>query len=253
VGDNARESTAANREVAAMSETTGALTIDYLGHCAFRLTTPAGQRILVDPYRNWPDGRRWFKRECANVEADVLLVSHPHADHDRAASALGQPRLLDTEGELAGLDFRIRGLTGRHSARFGRDIDYFNTIFVLETAGLRVGLMGDNEADLSERLRDEIGPLDVLVVPVEDAGLILSAVEAERLAKRLQPRVVIPTHYFIEGLTEPSSGFAGIAEWRELQATVRELPGATLALRPEGLPETRQGWVFGNCLVREAE
>ncbi len=232
-----------------MSETTGALTIDYLGHCAFRFTTPAGQRILVDPYRNWPDGRRWFKRECANVEADVLLVSHPHADHDRVESTLGDPQLLDAEGELAGLDFRIRGLTGRHSARFGRDIDYFNTIFVLETAGLRVCLMGDNEANLSESLRNEIGPLDLLVVPVEDAGLILSAAEAERLANRLQPRVVIPTHYFIEGLTEPSSGFEGIDEWRKLQATVRELPGATLELRREDLPETREGWVFGDCLV----
>ena len=232
-----------------MSETTGALTIDYLGHCAFRFTTPAGQRILVDPYRNWPDGRQWFKRECANVVADVLLVSHPHADHDRAESALGQPRLLDAEGELAGLDFRIRGLTGRHSARFGRDIDYFNTIFVLETAGLRIGLMGDNEANLSECLRNEIGRLDILVVPVEDAGLILSAAEAERLANRLDPCVVIPTHYFIEGLTERSSGFEGIDEWRGLQATVRELPGATLESRSEDLPEAREGWVFGDCLV----
>lgn len=229
-----------------MTESTGALTIDYLGHCAFRLTTPAGQRILVDPYRNWPDGRRWFKCECANVSADVLLVSHPHADHDRVASALGRPKLLEAEGELAGLDFVVRGLTGRHSARFGRDIDYFNIIFVLECAGMRVGLMGDNEANLSERLRNEIGPLDLLVVPVEDAGLILSAAEAERLANRLDPRVVIPTHYFIEGLTERSSGFKGIDEWRGLQATVRELPGATLALRKEDLPESREGWVFGD-------
>ena len=225
--------------------------IEYLGHCAFRFTTPGSSRIVVDPFRNWPDGRRWFLRPSPPVEADVLLVSHPHADHNGVETVAGEPRRLGDVGELRGEDFVVRGLRGRHSARFGGDIKYFNTIFVLETAGLRVCQMGDNEADLSERSQEDIGPIDLLTVPVEDAGLILNAGGAERLAKRLQPRVVVPTHYYIEGLTNPASGFKGIDRWRGLQAKVRELEGATLDLRKEDLPETREGWVFGGCRALE--
>ena len=97
----------------------------------------------------------------------------------------------------------------------------------------------------------DIGPIDLLTVPVEDAGIILSAAAAERLADRLQPRVVVPTHYFIEGLTDPRSGFKGIDDWRGRQARLRDLEGATLDLRREDLPEEREGWVFGSCLALE--
>ncbi len=225
--------------------------MEYVGHCAFRFTTPGGSRIVVDPFRNWPDGRRWFLRPSTSVEADVLLVSHPHADHDAVDTVAGEPRRLEDAGELRGEDFSVRGLRGRHSARMGGDIKYFNTIFVLETAGLRVCLMGDNEADLAEGLMRDIGPIDLLTVPVEDAGIILSAAAAERLADRLQPRVVVPTHYFIEGLTDPRSGFKRIDDWRGRQARLRDLEEATLDLRREDLPEEREGWVFGSCLALE--
>ena len=234
---------------ATRTEQPKAVSIDYLGHCAFRFTTPGGRRIVIDPFRNWPDGRRWFLRESPQLEADVLLVSHPHADHDNVESVTGDPRLLDGAGEIEGEDFVIRGLTGRHAARFGADINYFNTIFVIETAGLRICLMGDNQADLPENLRREIGAIDLLTVPVEDAGLILNAAGAERLARRLQPRIVIPTHYCIDGLTDPTSGFKGIDDWRRLQATVRDLAGATLELHVDDLPATREGRVFGGCLA----
>ncbi len=226
--------------------------MDYLGHCGFRFTTPAGSRIVVDPFRNWPDGRRWFLRQSPPVEADVLLISHPHADHDAVDTVGGEPRRLEDVGEVRGADFVVRGMRGRHSARFGGDIKYFNTIFLLETAGLRICLLGDNEADLGEALWRDIGTIDVLTVPVDDAGLILSAAAAERVAKRLLPKVVVPTHYYIDGLTDPTSGFKGIDDWRGRQAMVRELDGATLELRKEDLPEKREGWVFGSCLALES-
>ncbi len=227
--------------------------MEYLGHCAFRLTTPAGSRIVVDPFRNSESGQRWFLLPSPPVEADVLLISHPHADHDAVDTVAGEPRRLEDVGEVRAKDFVVRGLRGRHSARFGGDIKYFNTIFVLEAAGLRVCLLGDNEADLGERLWRDIGAIDLLTVPVEDAGLILSAAAAERVANRLRPRVVVPTHYFIEGLTGPTPGFKGIDDWRGRQAKVRDLDGATLELRKEDLPEEREGWVFGSCLGLETK
>ncbi len=49
--------------------------LEYLGHCAFRLTTPAGVRIVVDPFRNSGNEQRWFLRPSPPVEADVLVIT----------------------------------------------------------------------------------------------------------------------------------------------------------------------------------
>jgi len=55
------------------------VTVEYIGHGSFVLTSPGGVRVAIDPFnRNqwlgyyFPDG----------VDADAVLVTHPHYDHD---------------------------------------------------------------------------------------------------------------------------------------------------------------------------
>jgi L-ascorbate metabolism protein UlaG (beta-lactamase superfamily) len=234
-----------------MSDPAGGLRLEYLGHCGFRWTTPAGSRIVVDPFRNNPEGQRWFLRPSPPVEADVLVVTHPHFDHDAVDTVTGDPRLVDEVEEIRGDDYFLRTLAGRHSGDYAAAIGHKNLIVVLEVAGWRICHAADNRAEIEQPLRDEIGPIDLLTIAVDDSDHILGATGAERLADLLQPRIVIPTHYHLDGLTDPDAGLGGITRWRALQSTVRDLPGATLDLRKEDLPETRAGLVFASCLALE--
>ena len=223
--------------------------MEYLGHCGFRFTTPAGVRIVVDPFRNSEGGQRWFLRPSPPVEADVLVITHPHFDHDAVDSVPGEPRLVDEAGEVRGEDYVLRTLAGRHAGDFAAAIGHKNLIVVLEVAGTRICLAADSQAEIGDRLRDEIGPVDLLTVAVDDEGHILDADGAERLADILRPRVVLPTHYFIEGLTDPGSGLGGIEKWRACQSRVRELEGWEVAIEAAELPREREGWVFGSCVA----
>jgi L-ascorbate metabolism protein UlaG (beta-lactamase superfamily) len=235
----------------ARSGHTKGVRLEYLGHCAFRMTTPGGTRIVVDPFRNSGDEQRWFLRPSPPVEADVLVITHPHFDHDAVDSILGEPGLIDEAGEIRGEDYVLRTLAGRHARDFAVAIGYKNLIVVLESGGVRICLAADNWAEIEDELRDEIGPVDLLTVAVDDEDLILDTDEATRLVDILGPKVVLPTHYLIEGLTDPESGLGGIKNWRASQARVRDLEGSAVMITADGLPKEREGWVFGSCVALE--
>src|SRR5437773_12374026 len=56
-----------------------AATIEYIAHACFRITSPAGKQVLIDPYAS----RVWLGYDFPpNVQADAVLISHPHYDHD---------------------------------------------------------------------------------------------------------------------------------------------------------------------------
>jgi L-ascorbate metabolism protein UlaG (beta-lactamase superfamily) len=61
-------------------------TLTWLGHSAFRIDTPGGKRIYVDPFLNGnpkcPDAERQPER------VDGILVTHGHGDHYGDAVAL---------------------------------------------------------------------------------------------------------------------------------------------------------------------
>ena len=77
----------------------------------------------------------------------------------------------------------------------------------------------------------------MLTVAVDDENHILDTEEATRLADILGPKVVLPTHYVIEGLTDPESGLGGIKNWRASQAKVRDLEGSEVVISADELPE----------------
>ena len=65
-----------------------ATTLTWLGHAAFRIDTPAGTRIYVDPFLDGnpkcPDGEREPER------CDLVVVTHGHDDHVGDAAALAE-------------------------------------------------------------------------------------------------------------------------------------------------------------------
>lgn len=58
----------------------GKTSLTWYGHAAFRIDTPAGKSILVDPWLSNPSNPTG-KDDAAKVKADLILISHGHFDH----------------------------------------------------------------------------------------------------------------------------------------------------------------------------
>jgi L-ascorbate metabolism protein UlaG (beta-lactamase superfamily) len=63
-----------------------ATTLTWLGHSAFRVDTPSGKRIYVDPFLN--GNPKCPENEKEPERVDAILISHGHGDHYGDAIAL---------------------------------------------------------------------------------------------------------------------------------------------------------------------
>ena len=125
--------------------------LHYLGHSSFLWVTPSGYRILIDPYRNGPD-LNWFVRPFPRIECDIVVVTHPHFDHDGIGGLRGQPTVVRGAIDLRGADFRVRTIMGKHAGEYGHEFGQRNLICVTEVASTTYCHVGDNEADLTDEL-----------------------------------------------------------------------------------------------------
>ena len=133
-----------------LSEAKGpsSVTIEYLAHASFIIHAPDGKRLLIDPYAD----RVWIGYDFPKaVSADVVLISHPHFDHDggeyrsgRSAWA-GKVPVLRWPGrwELSE-DTTVYGIQGHHAGSYGREFGQINTVWRIEMAGLNIVHWGDS-------------------------------------------------------------------------------------------------------------
>lgn len=233
--------------------------IRYFGHSSFLWTTPAGVRILIDPYGDpyedsrlfpsygTPESSRWFLHPFPHVRCDVLLVTHPHFDHDAIERVEDSPTILRDPLELRVDDVRIRGFMGKHAGPFGKEFGQRNVIFIIEVAGITFCHLGDNQVELPEEMQNFVEKIDVLMVTVDDNKHLLSYEAVEQLISRLRPSIIMPTHYLIPGLTDPASTLGGIMTWLAERPSVRPLDSKSINLSASDLPEQQEIWVFDIC------
>ncbi len=214
----------------------------YYGHCAFRWDAPGGLSVLADPYRNQA-GRYWFTRRFPGVHCDLGLISHAHFDHDAADRLPEAASILRMPGEFAAAGLHIRGIGDFHSGP-PRLSDFPNVMFRLEAGGVSFLHLGDNRAVWPPEVARAVGDIDVLLVTVDDSLHLLTYAEVDALIGRLQPRVVIPMHYAIPGLTAPESGLLPPERWLESQPTVRRLYSHEADFSPAVLPSQTEVWLF---------
>lgn len=216
--------------------------LTYFGHSAFTLQTAADVRLMIDPYRN-PQGRRWFSRDCPVAEVELLVITHDHFDHDAISAALGQPSILRHPVELRYRDLILTGYQDWHVSGHS-SAHLTNTIFVIESGGVRVCHLGDNRFPPPAKISDAIGDVDVLIVPVDDSCHLLEYDDVDAFIDLFRPRVVIPVHYLIADLTDPDSTLLPIDGWLERHERVRHLAAGPVWLAADELPHEREIWVF---------
>ncbi len=197
--------------------------VEWYGQSAFRLTT-AEHRVFIDPFDDLsPMTSRGIQFDYPTIEAeaDVLLITHEHLDHNGVAAVSGDPVVVrSTAGRHESPVGEIVGIASEHDPVAGTERGP-NTIFAVELDGLRVVHLGDlGQPALRPEQVAAIGEVDLLFAPV-GGGPTNGAEEAAALVELLSPRWVVPMHYRTErtNFLEPADDFLGRL------AAVERLPG----------------------------
>lgn len=102
--------------------------------------------------------------------------------------------LIEGPGEYGVAGFHIRGISAqRHLDTEGQELR--GTIYRIECGDVRIGLLGNIYEQLSDDKLEELGVLDILIIPVGGNGYTLDATGAVSLVRKISPKVVIPVHY----------------------------------------------------------
>ena len=154
------------------------------------------------------------------------------------------PTIIRDPLTVEGAQFKITTLLDKHARGYGKGYGSWNIIFVLEAGGIRFCHWGDNRADISPEQISALGRIDGLTVPVDGSKHLLEFEEVDEVIERLKPKVVFPTHYFIEGLNSPDCELEGISTWLAQQPRVKSMVSDSINLAFSTLPEVTEVWVF---------
>ncbi len=218
------------------------VTLTWLGQATFVMDTNTGLKVLMDP----TDPSVYKPAPVDDV--DVITVSHEHVDHNFIQMATGSPLIIRglTQFGFDSIDHAVKGVRiwtvpAYHDiekgAKRGR-----NALFVFEMPGLRIVHLGDLCHKLDPAHVSAIGPVDILMTPV-DGGNRLDAKTAVEVINQLQAKVVIPMHYPTAALAAAGrkATTAGVDEFlKVLDPSIKvEQAGHRITLESGKLPAQR--------------
>lgn len=159
--------------------------ITWLAHSCFRIR--AREAVVVTD----PPGKEWGS--LGTLQADIVTVSHRHPGHGNPDSVSGNPLIVERPGEYEIKDVAIRGIGTYHDTEKGERLGK-NTVFLLEMESITVCHLGDLGHVPSASQTEELGNVDILLLPV-GGGSTIDATKAAETVSLITPKIVIPMHY----------------------------------------------------------
>ncbi len=157
-----------------------------MGHSCFRVNGSQAA-VITDPFP--PD----LGYSMGKPTADIVTVSHQHQSHAYIRGVGGGPRIVQGPGEYEISGILIIGVATFHDAEGGGNRGK-NTVYLMEVDGIALCHLGDLGHVLTSEQAEEIGDVDVLLLPVGGVSTIDASMAAE-VIRQLGPKAVIPMHY----------------------------------------------------------
>jgi L-ascorbate metabolism protein UlaG (beta-lactamase superfamily) len=190
--------------------------VEWYGQSAFRLQTN-GTTVFIDPFGDMAAakerGLRWDYPAIEHVDADLLLVTHEHGDHNGVETIGGDPVVIrSTAGTHDTPIGEVIGVASEHDQVAGTQRGP-NTIYVFELEALRVAHFGDfGQRALRPEQVEAIGQVNLAFLPV-GGGPTMGGELASTVARQIGARWVVPHHYRSARIDflEPVDDFLGHA------------------------------------------
>ncbi len=163
--------------------------LQYLGANCLRITTKKASLIVDD---NLAD----LGLKTVAKSGDVILLTGPHA-----TAADDSKLVIDQPGEYEVSDVSVQGIAARsHLDEAGQSTA---TVFRITADDIRLVITGHIYPELNDWQLEAIGTADVLIIPLGGNGYTMDGEGALAIIKKIEPKLVIPTHYADKALTYP--------------------------------------------------
>ncbi len=202
--------------------------ITWYGHSCFRLKD-RNTTIITDPYD------KSLGLSLPRLKADIVTVSHANPHHNYASGVKGDYKLLNSPGEyeiggvfITGINLTPVKKSSQPSSR--------NIVYVIYMDDIALCHLGDLKHAPNQNQVEDMGSIDVLLVPV-GGHKALNAAQAAEVISLIEPYIVIPIHYRLPNLTvklDPVDKFL-----KEMGITKAERE-SNLKLTKTGLPDETQ-------------
>ena len=167
--------------------------ISYVGHSTFLIESPQLVRIATD-YNDYVR---------PPVLPDIATMNHAHSSHYTLSPDPGIKYVLhgwaDDEKpariDLQYKDVRVRNVPTNIRTYEGGTERHGNSIFIFEVANLCIAHLGHLHHTLTQQQLNEIGRIDVVMVPV-DGSYTLDLDGMVEVLQALKAPLMIPMHYF---------------------------------------------------------
>jgi len=121
-------------------------------------------------------------------EGDIALFTGAHADPAQPAKIL-----IDRPGEYEVSGVSLYGIAARsHIDEEGKKMA---TMYKIVWEDLNILVTGHIYPELSDAQLESIGMIDIMIIPVGGNGYTMDGIGALKIVKKVEPKVIIPTHY----------------------------------------------------------
>ena len=193
--------------------------LTWLGHATFRIETPAGKTVIIDP---WIMGNPMCPESEKDVKVDVLLCTHGHGDHIGDAVEIarkhnpivvGIPELarwlgnkgakqiaeMNKGGTQTVADIKVTMVHADHSCGIqdGDELIYGGEAcgYVVEFSnGVKIYHAGDTNVFGDMAIIRELYSPEIVMLPIGD-HYTMGPREAAYACKLLKPKILIPMHF----------------------------------------------------------
>ncbi|MDF5713089.1 MAG: MBL fold metallo-hydrolase [Rhizonema sp. NSF051] len=228
-------------EFQATAQSSGSLSIQWLGHSCF-LFTGGGTKILVNPFR--PVGCTARYRP-PKVSADLVLISSQLLDEGVVENLPGNPKLIYEPGAYEFKGIKFQGIAIDHDRKGGKQFGT-NAAWLWTQAKTNILHLGGAAAPISFEQKILIGRPDVALVPVGGGAKAYNATEAKQAIQVINPKLIIPTQFRTQAAdnancdVSPLDGFLSLMQG----VNVRRSSSDTITVSPGSLPEKGEIQVF---------
>jgi L-ascorbate metabolism protein UlaG (beta-lactamase superfamily) len=192
------------------------------------ITVQTKQLLIVDPEVEAKSTiKKLIDKSRLQLATQTRLVVEPVEEAEQL--------IFDGPGEYEAGDISITGVAAQAQLdETGKAATMFRVVCAGE---LTIGIIGHVLGDvISDDQLEVLGLIDVLVIPVGGGGYTLDAHAAVKLVRRIDPRVVIPTHYKEDGVSYevPQDSLDSFTKELGLEAQQEQ----TLKIKNGALPES---------------
>jgi len=209
------------------------LQIRWHGHACWEITNKL--TLVTDPH----DGKS-IGIPAPNVAGDVILVSHDHYDHNSVKTVEKEgSKVVTDERKRTINEIEIKGIESFHDECKGTKRGS-NIMFKFVVDGIKFCHLGDLGHLLDEEALEKIGEVDILFIPI-GGTFTVDDKEAWEIIKKINPKIIVPMHYKIGGLSLPIAGIDAFLE--QSKYTVNHV-GNEIEIDKEDLPDEPEVWTF---------